>query len=54
MAAATASILPLACLVGTVVAVMRPFGDGFVDVITVLAGAGVALVCAGLMWARRT
>ena len=54
MAATTAAILPLACVLGIVLAATRPFGgDGFVGVIAVLAAAGLALLCTGLLWARR-
>jgi hypothetical protein len=54
MGPVVASVLPLAALLGVVLAATRPLGsDTLMVVVGVLAAAGVALSVAGLVAARR-
>jgi hypothetical protein len=50
---ATATVLPLTAIAGVLIALTKPLGpQSFVLVIAVLAAAGIALTCAGLLSAR--
>lgn len=54
MAPVVASVLPLAALLGVILAATRPLGaDTMMLVVGVLAAAGVALSVAGFVAARR-
>jgi len=53
MGLVVSAVLPLAAVVGVLVAVTRPLGsDSVVLVVGVLAAAGLALTCAGVVAAR--
>lgn len=54
MGALSAAILPFTTLVGVVVAATQPLGrDTVMLLVGLLAAAGVALLCAGWVMARR-
>ena len=53
MGVVSAAILPLATVIGVLVALTRPLGsNSMVLVVATLAVAGIALICAGLATAR--
>ena len=53
MGMVVAAVLPLAAVVGVLVAVTQPLGsDSVVLVVAVLAAAGIALTCCGIFAAR--